>query len=200
MAASETHVGNAALFKLGEQAVLSFDDENDRARWLKARFAAVRDATLRSHRWHFALRRAALTAVTTAPAFGYVRAFPLPTDCLQLVQVGEIDMAVGMADLRGAGGGGFSLEGRQILTNAAAPLNIRYVCRAADPSDWDALFDEALACRLAFDLAEKLTQSGTKKETAWGEYQTALREARRVNAIEIPVQTLGDDSWVLGRQ
>ncbi len=192
MPTSSTAVGNAALGKLGQGAVLSFDDPDDRARWLKARFADVRDLCLRANRWHFAMARARLSAEATAPAFGYARQFPLPTDCLRLAEVGGVAMTPGRQP-------GFALEGGRILTDAAAPLDIRYVRRAEDVAGWDPLFAEAVACRLAFDLAEKLTQSSGKKEAALRDYQLAVREAVRVNAIETAPEAVPDGSWVLAR-
>lgn len=191
MPTSSTAVGNAALGKLGQGAVLSFDDPDDRARWLKSRFADVRDLTLRANRWHFAMARARLSAEATAPAFGYGRQFPLPTDCLRLVEVGGVVV--------GGGKPAFALEGGRILTDAAAPLDIRYVRRAEDVAGWDPLFAEAVACRLAFDLAEKLTQSSGKKEAALRDYQLAVREAVRVNAIETAPESTPDGAWVLAR-
>jgi hypothetical protein len=199
MPSSQTAVGNAALAKLGQGAVLSFDDPDDRARWLKSRFADVRDLTLRSNRWHFALARARLSAEVAEPAFGYQRQFPLPTDCLQLVEVAGVSVTPGLADYAAAPRPGFALEGERILTDAGAPLEIRYVRRVTDVGGWDPLFAEAVACRLAFDLAEKLTQSSGKKEAALRDYQLAIREAVRVNAIESPPEEAPDGSWVLAR-
>jgi hypothetical protein len=199
MPTSPTAVGNAALAKLGQGSVLSFDDPDDRARWLKSRFEDVRDLTLRSNRWHFAMARARLPAETALPAFGYQRQFPLPADCLQLVEVGGAAITPGLADYNTAPRPAFALEGGKVLTDAAAPLEIRYVRRVADVGAWDPLFAEAMACRLAFDLAEKLTQSSGKKEAALRDYQLAVREAVRVNAIEAPPEEAPDGSWVLAR-
>lgn len=56
-----------------------------------------------------------------------------------------------------------------------------------------------MACRLAFDLAEKLTQSSGKKEAALRDYQLAVREAVRVNAIETAPEAMPDGAWVLAR-
>jgi len=199
MAASQTTVGNAALAKLGQRPVLSFDDPDDRARWLKSRFDAVRDLCLRANRWHFAMARARLSAEAEAPAFGFGRQFPLPADCLQLVEIGGAALATGAGEMIAGPRPAFALEGGRILTDAAAPLEIRYVRRIEDVAAWDPLFTEAVACRLAFDLAEKLTQSSGKKEAALRDYQLSLRDAFRVNAIEAPPETMPDGSWVLAR-
>ncbi|MBI1406170.1 MAG: hypothetical protein GC145_08605 [Caulobacter sp.] len=192
MAASQTAIGNAALGKLGQGAVLSFDDPDDRARWLKSRFGEVRDLCLRANRWHFAMARARLSVEATAPAFGYQRQFPLPSDCLRLAEVGGVAFEAG-------GAAAYALEGGRILTDAAAPLDIRYVRCVEDVAAWDPLFAEAVACRLASELAEKLTQSSGKREAALRDYQLSLREAFRVNAIEAAPETTVDGGWLLAR-
>ena len=64
---------------------------------------------------------------------------------------------------------------------------------------WDALFVEAFAARLAFECAEDITQSTSKKDIAWQDYKQALREAKLVDAIENPPEPLPDDAWLLSR-
>jgi hypothetical protein len=188
MPTSETAVGNAALAKLGQGAVLSFEDPDERARWLKARFGDVRDLVLRANRWSFALARARLAARVEPPAFGWRRAFPLPADCLRLIEVEGLSAA-----------GAFALEGGAVLADAEGPLDVRYVRRIADVGAWDGLFAEAVACRLALELAEKLTQSASRREAALRDYQLAVREAVRVNAIETPAESPADGAWLLAR-
>jgi hypothetical protein len=200
MAASETVVGNAALSKLGESGVLNFDAENEKARWLKSRFPAIRDLVLRSYPWTFAMKRASLSADSEAPAFGYARAFALPDDCIRLYEVDGAFQPANMGPITSDGGAVFAVEGRKILTDLEAPLPIRFVSNLVEPPMWDPLFDEALACRVAYDLAEKLTQSSGKREAAMRDYMLAVREAERVNAIESPPEEAVDGSWVTVRR
>lgn len=199
MASNETEVGNSALAKLGSSPVLNFDAENEKARALKARFAPIRDSLLRAYSWTFALRRARLTADATAPVFGYARSFTMPADSLRLHEVAGSYVPTGGNLVQTDGGPSFMIEGRLILTDLEAPLDIRYVTRDAPPPEWDALFDEALACKLAFELCEKITQSSGKKESALRDLGIAIAEAIRVNAIESPPEEAVTDSWILSR-
>jgi hypothetical protein len=64
---------------------------------------------------------------------------------------------------------------------------------------WDTNFVEAFACKLAFELAEDLTQSNQKKGTAFDEYKLAIMTAVRSSSIEQPAQDLPDNSWLLSR-
>ena len=89
--------------------------------------------------------------------------------------------------------------GKVIVTDASAPLAIRYVRQEEDATRFDPCFVEVLVARMAAELAEPLTQSLQKKQMALSEYRDAIREARRINAIEGPTQTAPDDAWIMGR-
>lgn len=199
MAVSETSIANAALTKLGEARITDLADETDVARVLNSRFEAVRDAELRKHRWKFAQKRAELAALVDAPAFGYAYQFELPDDFLRLDSIGEA-YPNDLSDYRTSiDSERYRIEGTVILTDDAGPLPLRYGAKVTDPTKFDTLFVEALACKLAIEVCEKITQSNTKRQLAWDEYKDALREAVKVNALEKPPSYLADDSWILGR-
>ncbi len=197
--ASVIQVANRALTKLGSARITSLDDDVKSARALKSMFDDVRDDELRAHRWQFSLKRTSLAALSTAPAFGYQRQYQVPSDFLKLDMVDDRFPQVAMDNYINAELLDYVLEGNLILTDIAAPLKLRYVARVEDPNGWDVNFREALACRLAAELAEDLTQSNQKRQLAWQEYQQAITRAVRSNAIErIPVP-LGDSPWIIGR-
>jgi hypothetical protein len=194
--ASQVQICNQALTKLGAQRITDLVDDTRNARVMNAIYTAKRDAELAANPWTFAIKRARLPASSTAPAFGWARSFPLPTDFLRLVEVGQDyvfyddDQTLFVIESDPA-------TGRPaILTDQASPLNIRYVYRVTNPGLHPALFDEAFACRLAAEACEEITQNLSKREAAWGEHRQALRSARRVNAIEQPPQNNPNGSWV----
>jgi len=94
----------------------------------------------------------------------------------------------------------YDIEGDYILTNTDSILYIRYIYRIADYSKYPAVFIEALAARLAYEACEEITQSNTKKEVALKDYDLAVTEGWRINAIERPKQDLPEDSWIQARQ
>jgi hypothetical protein len=104
-----------------------------------------------------------------------------------------------MSDYRNAPTADYSLEGNKILTDIGSPLKLRYISRVQDTTQWDAMFVEAVACRLAMEMAEDLTQSNTKRELAQAEYTAMLRSAIRASSIEQPAQDMPDNSWLLSR-
>jgi len=196
---------NAALVFLGEQPLISETDDVPAADIVRAQWSFVRRAELSSHPWLFATRRASLGASAEPPAFGWARAFPLPADHLRLLEL----PGLGWSWLRPVGGGEpvglpgavpFEIEGGEILVNAEAPLDIRYVADATDHAKWHPLFAEAMAYRLAMILAEAVTQSTARYEKAAVEHDRAVARAKRVNAIQKPPRLLVPVSpWIDAR-
>lgn len=193
--ASKVSIANRALSKLGDARILLLSDESNQARVLNSMFDEVRDAEIRRHRWKFALKRASLPALADAPAWGFAYQYPLPADFLGLVQVGEYYVRTGQKQKAS-----WSVEGGHILTDAEAPLLVRYSARIDNPGLYDPLFVEVLACKLALEACEALTQSSGKKQAAMEEYKFALTEAVRQDAIENPPDELPWGSWLDARE
>lgn len=194
---SIVQICNLALTKLGAARITSLTDDTKQARALNAIYEATRDAELAACPWSFATKRAAIPASATAPDFGWAYSYPLPTDYLALVEVGE-NYTFYASDV----GGLFAVESDPatgslaLLTDEASPLNIRYVYKVATSGLYPPLFVQALACRLAAEVAEELTQSLDKRTAAWKERTQAIRDAKRANAIEQPPRLPPDSSWV----
>ena len=198
--AGKVEIANRALSKLGEARIISIDDDTKNAREIKAAYDSVRDAEFRAHRWHFTKKRIALPALSTAPIFGWDYQYQLPSDFLQVIQVGLYDPPIDLSSYRTTGVSDWEIEADNVLlSNSEAPLPLRYVARIEDTTRYDAAFIEAFASRLAVEVCEALTQSTTKKESAREDYKVALSVAIRSNSIELPPKTVQDGSWILGR-
>lgn len=113
--------------------------------------------------------------------------------------VNDIYNGPDMSDYRNKPVAEYSLEGNKILTNIGAPLKLRYISRVEETTQWDSMFVEAFACRLAMEMCEDLTQSNTKRQLAQSEYTAMLRSAIRASSIEQPAQAMPDNSWMLSR-
>lgn len=190
MATSETSICNLALQKLGAGRIASLSENSPKARACSDCYEAMRDKELRAHRWSFAITRAELAADATDPAFGPTKQYTLPVGFLRLL---EPDDAANdnMLDWR--------IEGRVIVTDYTAPLQIRYIERVTDPTLFDATFVDALACRIALQICETVTQSTSKKADVKDEYKDSVREARRTNAIEGVSAEPPTDPWITAR-
>lgn len=197
--ATATDIANRALTLIGEARVVSMDDASKQAKACKSQFDITRQSELRANRWGFAMRRAQLAASATAPAFQFARAFPFPTACLRVDFVGDYYVGPSLTDYRTSDESAFAIEGRSILTDLPAPLDVRYLVDVTDASQFDAMFVDAMAAKLAADIAIDLTQSKAMFEKSMAAYGLAIARAKQVNAIERPPEPLPDDSWVLAR-
>jgi hypothetical protein len=170
---------NRALDMLGAEPVTSLADNTKAARLCARNFEPVRDAVLRAYPWNAAVRRASLAALTDAPAWGYARQFqlpegPAPEPCLRLLAIdGETEFAVR-----------YRIEGRRVLTDESAPLNVLYIARVEDPAQLDPMLHDVIATRLAADLSYSLTASAALGQSLMEIYQAKLAEARVTDAEE----------------
>lgn len=173
-----------ALAEIGRGAqITAMDEATQAARACKLRYPYARDAVLRSYPWNFAAKRAELAANATAPAFEYTYAYDLPADCLNVNEVFE-----GNAEK-------WVVENGQILTDMSAPIYIKYTWRVVSPASFDPLFVEALAARIASNIAVQLSESVSRAQSLWQVYQAKLIEARRRDAQEGQPEQLPQGSW-----
>lgn len=188
MSASDVDICNRGLQKLGAARITSLTEDSPAARDCNASYDILRRAELRAHPWSFSIKRAQLAALVTPPEFQFANAYQMPSDCLRIL--GDDDQDT-QKDWR--------IEGRTIVTDDASPLYIRYVSDVTNTGEFDALFVEALASKIASELAEKITQSTSKKAQADQDYERAIRKAKAVNAIEKRADEPPEDDWVLAR-
>lgn len=197
MAVSQTSIANRALQILGATRLTDIDEDTKNARAMRENWDAARDAEIRRHVWNFAVTRVELSALVDTPVFGYTTLYQLPADCLRVLQVG--DWIVGDSPDLSSGQAEYQIEAGKIATDAPAPLKLRYLARIEDVTKYDHSFNDVLAARLAMDCSEEITQSDGKYERALAAYKTALREAKRLDAIENPAEDRADGSWVASR-
>jgi len=196
---SEVDICNAALSKLGAEPILALTDNNNRGRAVGGRYAFVRDAELRRHRWKFAIQRVSLAALAQAPDSDYERQFQLPNDFLRLLPGADIRSMPDASDFRTGQSALYQIEGRRILTDLSAPLAIRYTARVVDTATFDSAFSEALASRLAYECCKKITGNDNEKQSCLVDYRLALREAIQANALESAPEEQADDTWITAR-
>lgn len=171
--AEKIDIFNNALTALGEDRLINPGDTSDRAQLLEAVFPLMRDATLRAHPWNFALYRTTLAPASTAPAYGYAKAYELPTDpwCLRVYELADKHIK-------------YDVEGRKLLTDAGAPLHARLIVRVEEIGLYDPLCVDACALRLAWRVCYRLTENRALQQDIWTNYVSLLREARSVDAQE----------------
>lgn len=203
--ASEVDIANRALSMLGEIRITSLDDDNKPARAMKARYELLRDAEITAYKWRFAVKRVSLAASTDVPAWGYSLIYNRPVDDLSPIKVGGDTVNAETVGVFYESSGVNTeqsayeiIEGR-IHTDISAPLDYEYIAKITDVGQFDALFVQALAARLASDAAEELTQSNTKAERADRMYKSILAQARRMNSLYRPPHRRHNGRWMASR-
>lgn len=199
MAASDVAIANLALTKIGDLRITSLSDNTKPAREVNAVFTMLRDKLQRTYSWRFCVKRAVLAAESSTPVFDYSYQYPVPSDCLRILQINAYYPAPDLSDLISSGGQEYQLEGGKILTRSSGSLNLRYLARITDPIKFDTAFDEAFSALIAYNVCEALTQSDAKKNAALRDYKLALTEAIRANAIENPPESIADTTWLTVR-
>jgi len=176
-ASTETAVANEALSHIRVPAIVDIDaDQSNTAMVLRKHFASVRDTSIRRYPWNFASRRAKLSKLVDAPAFGFCYQYGLPTDpwCLRVLEVNECD----------GKDGEWKVEGRLILTDYCSPIRVRYLARETAVANWDAQFRTAFAFALASACAPELAKDGAITESMSEQAQAAFLDAFPSDAIE----------------
>jgi hypothetical protein len=184
--ASEVDICNRALQKLGASRITALDENTPNAVTCNFNYSIVRDREFRKHLWNFTLKRVTLAASSTSPGFGFSYAFPLPSDWIRNNPPNDV-------------GVDWKVEGRSILTNAGNTLQLPYVARITDTTQFDELFVESLAAALALEMEEEITQSNTKADKLERQYKTAIMSAKQVDAVEVSSDEPVQDPWITVR-
>lgn len=104
--------------------------------------------------------------------------------------------------LGGPGGLAYSdwdLEGDYIVTVDPSVILVRFVADVYRVPRMDPMFCEGLACRIALEICEELTQSSEKLSNIGAQYKLFMGEARTVNAIETGPTEPPEDSYITCR-
>jgi hypothetical protein len=178
VALAPVDVANMALGILVEAPINSLDEDNKAARLLSLHYETTRQSELMKQSWAFAIFRVELDAEDDAPTSDEYRyGYTIPDDALRVLPLTDSGEASGRRVP-------FKQEGTLILTNYSGPRLIRYIGNLTDPADWNSLFVEAFAARLAMKIAMPLTNKPSVLQGAQLVYNDAISEARRINAIE----------------
>lgn len=190
---SVVDICNEAMDLLGAATITSLTENSKEARLCNRRFDTVRDAVLRSHPWNVAITRASLAKDATAPAFGFASQFTLPTNpyCLRVISFwnSSVNNEVAAYDSNVM----YKIEGRKVLSNEGS-CSITYISRVTDTELFDSLLSSAIAHKLASETAYAITGSNSVSQAMQVMYETRLREAKSIDAMEgYPEQPQADE-------
>lgn len=197
---SRTQVTNNALRIISANLIADPDEDTESARQAKGVYEQTVRAEIESHAWSFAKTQASLPESLPAPQFKFSRAFQLPSNFIRLVELQDRWVFSVVRHVDVAPVPAYEVQGRRVLTDIGAPLNITYLQDLSfDPTLWPALFSEVVSAALAVALAMPLTKSEGTVSLAEKLYQKAVRRAIKSNAIQMPPHDIPDGSWVAAR-
>jgi len=78
----------------------------------------------------------------------------------------------------------WDFQGNYFVSREADPIVFRFVADMVDVREFDDLFCEGLAARMALEVCEPITQSSEKLKTIASIYTQHMNDARTVNGIE----------------
>lgn len=179
---SSTDICNLALDLLSAGNIQDIENPLSATEELLARwYDQSRRKVLREHPWNFAIKRQILSPSSTAPTFGYSKAFPLPSDFIRISHVSTDAGDVVLSPQN------YQVESNAILISNtfgdSSQLKLVYVHDFKTVSQFDPMFVDLLAYEIAISIAYKITESNTNIERV-----TALHKQRGVLAKAIDGQ------------
>lgn len=179
--ATPLSIANQALSWLGANLITSFDDGTNEANLVKANYDQLRDTVLELYWWSFATVRVKLSATEPVddPANQTFKGhkYTVPRDSIRVWKVSND------ADFRTGNTGAWSLEGGSIVT-VFAPAFVKYTYREEDTAQMSPGFTQALAGRIAVDLALPITESNNKLQAMQALYSLKLDEAKTLDGMQ----------------
>lgn len=205
---SEVAISNLALLRVGStQAISSFADGSNEANTCATAYPQCRDAVLADFPWPWAKAETPLAQVAGPEINGkrarteWSRSYRYPSDCVKLLALLPTPAANDLPynysqtwkrdptnpypidyDV------GSDATGRLILTDCNGigyGVTAIYTQKVSDPNQFSPDFADALAWRLAVDLAMGLAFSDNKRQAAERGYDQSIRKARATAMNEV---------------
>lgn len=191
---SNVDICNSALNMVGASIITSLTEDTKAARVCNQRYPFVRDAVFRAHPWNCLIRRVKLGRDATAPAYKYAYRYTLPSDpyCLRVLTISD-DGDDERRDID------YKVEGNRFLLTDQGAVYIQYISRDEDPNQYDVLLTEALAARMASDIAYPLVGSSALSTNLFAIYEIKLKEARFADAQEGYPDDIIADTFISAR-
>lgn len=191
---SETEIVNRSLTRIGAAKRLASlaTDTSPIGLTAQSVYRGAVETCLVLHPWDFALTRTSLAADAQAPAFGAARAFSLPGDCLRWLPPDRADDIFFEAEE----------EGGKLLTDAEAPLPVRYIRMVEDPRLYSPHFVDLLVYRLGLEMAYAVTALAEVSRLTEDGFTAALLQAKRIEGKKAPRRDrrdAGGYSWLEAR-
>lgn len=193
---SKIEVINRALLKLGEAPVSSLNTVAYSASY-DVVYEDMKKLLLSSYPWRFAIGMKKLALVDELYNGKFM--YKLPVDCLLVVNI------YGVSDIYDTNQVGdisenYEISGDCVIADIKTGLKLEYVKLIDDVGSFTPLFREALAVKIASELAMRVKHSLQLKQMFDNEFMMLVKQAELNNEIMKDTEKLDDNSWVLVRK
>lgn len=175
---TKTDIANQALSLIGADSITSFEENTSTARRMRTVYDSSRKALLRLHPFQCSTKRIKLNPISTQPEFEYSYQFQLPDDLIRIINANTED---------------YVIEADRLLSNSDQ-LNLVYVFDNKNEETYDSLFIECLVLYLAYKISKPITGSQGTSDSYYMQCQELIKQAKAVQAQEIPSQQFFKDS------
>lgn len=175
---TDIDICNIALTKLGQNTIISFNDETENARKLNIIYYQTKKALLREHIWNFANRTEILT-LTAIDDDNWKYIYIYPPNCLyidKIFNISDEDLYFDFEIL--------NINNQKYIATNLEQARIKYICDIINPNVYDNLFIECLINKLAGDLAQSITGNLELSSIFYSLYQETLAKAKTFTVRE----------------
>lgn len=191
---------NLALNRLGIENISSLTEESEQARKCKASYDIALETILREFDWNFTTKMTQLALIDDTENLtpGWKYKYTYPVDCVKIRRVFSPDNINELQRKNHYRIINFK-SARTIATNIAQGW-VEYTARVSDTGLYDSQFADALAWRLAAELATALTGKEQLYDRAMNNYQRAMLSAyhndgKEENDVEERINRYEEARW-----
>ena len=176
--ADELTICNQALGWLGANRITSLTDDSNEAKLCAENYPHIRDAVMEDRAWTFADASFILESPIEG---GWGRTgehlYLLPPAVIRVYRVYKRVDLTQPVQLEG-----WRREGKYVAAKYAQRIYVRATVRNEDVSSWTPAFGQAVAARLAADLAIAITRSRQLQADMWNVYELKMEAAAATDA------------------
>jgi hypothetical protein len=170
-----TAICNLALAKVGDTAIVSLDDPTPEARFCSLFYQQSVDEVIRLHPWNWATTFTRLSPIDPVPDMAWSYSYMLPVDFGRMITFNAFSVAIPRPTYELANGALYTDED---------VAEISYVRVVDNPQEFDPLFTDLVATKIASKLARPLAGSLDIEKTLLNEFNNQIAEARKIDAGE----------------
>ncbi|MHC4983877.1 MAG: hypothetical protein ACYTF6_12025 [Planctomycetota bacterium] len=175
MSVSEVSICNQALGWLGQDPLTSLEDQNVRGDLCRANYPVLRDTMLEDRAWSFAQRRER-SETADQDSISSLYKHTVDEDWLLILRVFEDTNSLRAPYDSQAVQAQWHREGDFVYAKSSV-VYLWGITRVTDVTKYTEGFRQALAARLAADMAIPLTENRNLQSDMWALYERKLNEA-----------------------